>query len=201
MTITDRLGGARTVLLEEPSMGGGREVCTSLLTDGVGTPNVLFVSFTRQPGACVDQLEETEASDVGVVMVGESGTADHDHADVRSVGDAATADRADVAVETVPTPSDLTGLGIEIGPFLSEWDVPVTVCFDSVTAMLQYVDFETACEFLHAITGQVHAAGARAHFHVDPGAHDEQAIAGITALFEASVSVEDTDVSTREVIR
>jgi len=166
-------------------MGGGREVCTSLLTDGVGTPNVLFVSFTRQPGACVDQLEETEASDVGVVMVGESGTAD----------------RADVAVETVPTPSDLTGLGIEIGPFLSEWDVPVTVCFDSVTAMLQYVDFETACEFLHAITGQVHAAGARAHFHVDPGAHDEQAIAGITALFEASVSVEDTDVSTREVIR
>ena len=100
------------------------------------------------------------------------------------------------------TPSDLTGLGVAISEVLSEWDDPVLVCFDSLTSMLQYVDSDTAYEFLHAVTGQVHAARARAHFHVDPAAHDETTLAGITSLFDARVSVNDrTTVRTRDIIR
>ena len=185
--ITNRLDGAATVLLEESSMGGDQGVCTTLLADPAA-PSVLFVTFTRQPAACLSQLEDAEAGvrNVGVTTVGDAGAA---------------GDRDDAVIENVSTPSDLTGLGIEIGQFLSEWDPPVTVCFDSLTSMLQYVDFETAYEFLHAITGQVHAAGARAHFHIDPDAHDEQHVAGITSLFDASVSVdEETRVRTRDVI-
>jgi hypothetical protein len=103
--------------------------------------------------------------------------------------------------ETISSPSDLTGLGIQIGEFLSEWSAPTVLCFDSLTSMLQYVDFETAYEFLHAITGQIHASDARAHFHIDPGAHDQQQIAGITSLFDASVSLEEEPrVRTRDVI-
>jgi hypothetical protein len=67
--------------------------------------------------------------------------------------------------------------------------------------MLQYVDVETAYEFLHAVTGQVHAAGARAHFHVDPSAHDDQKIAAIMSLFDASVSLQDdVEVQTRALL-
>jgi ABC-type nickel/cobalt efflux system permease component RcnA len=67
--------------------------------------------------------------------------------------------------------------------------------------MLQYVDFETAYEFLHAVTGQVHAADARAHFHIDPDAHDRQHVEAITSLFDARVALGDeVRVRTRDVI-
>jgi len=185
--ITAQLDGATNVLLEVPPMGAGRDVCTSLLRDGGAERSVLFVSFTRQPSACIDQLaDESALRNVGVITVGDTPS------DV---------DREGVVIGNVSTASDLTGLGIEIGKFLSEWDAPVLVCFESLTSMLQYVDYETAYEFLHAVTGQVHAAGARAHFHVDPSAHDQQDIAAITSLFDASVSLDgDPEVRTRALL-
>ena len=186
--ITEDLDGAGNVLLAAPSMGGSREVCTSLLTDGVEVPSVLFVSFTRGAAACLDQWDAagTEAGDLAII----------------TVGDGAGVDREGVHTETVQTPSDLTGLGIQISQPLAEWDPPIVVCFDSLTSMLQYVDFETAYEFLHAITGQLHAADARAHFHVDPEAHEDRQIEGLTSLFDARVDLTGGDpvVRTREVI-
>ena len=183
--ITAQLDGATNVLLKVPPLDEGRDICTSLLGDG--ERSVLFVSFTRQAAACVDQV----ADDPGIRTVG-----------VITVGDTSAAvDYEGVVTENVSSASDLTGLGIQIGKFLSEWDDPVFVCFESLTAMLQYVDYETAYEFLHAVTGQVHAAGARAHFHVDPSAHDDQKIAAIVSLFDASVSLQDdVEVQTRALL-
>ncbi len=185
--ITTQLDGATNVLLKIPPLDDGREVCTSLLGDDDTAPNVLFVSFTRQASACVDQVDDDpEIQNIGVVTVGDA---------------SAAVDRSDVVTESVSTASDLTGLGIQIGQFLSEWDDPVLICFESLTSMLQYVDYETAYEFLHAITGQVHAAGARAHFHIDPTAHDDKDIAGIASLFDASVSLDGgVAVQTRELL-
>jgi len=152
--ITAQLDGATNVLLEVPPLDEGRGVCTSLLSSDGAEPNVLFVSFTRQASACVDQVADRPGvRNIGVITVGDA---------------PAGVDREGVVTESVSSASDLTGLGIQIGKFLSEWDEPVFVCFESLTSMLQYVDYETAYEFLHAVTGQVHAAGARVHFHVDP---------------------------------
>jgi hypothetical protein len=64
--------------------------------------------------------------------------------------------------------------------------------------MLQYVELETAYEFLHAITGQLYAADARAHFHVDPSAHDSQTVDSITSLFDAVVELDDGDPTVRK---
>jgi hypothetical protein len=186
--VTEQLDGATNILLEMPPMGGGRDVCTSLLAATVDTPSVLYVSFTQQASACIEKWDAggESAANLGVITVGDS---------------SAAVDREDVVTESISSANDLTGLGIQIGQFLSEWDAPVAVCFDSLTSMLQYVDFETAYEFLHAITGQIHAAGARAHFHIDPNAHDEKQVAGITSLVDARVSLgEETRVRTRDVI-
>ena len=185
--IPTELDGATNILLEEPSIGGGRDVCTSLLVDEASEPNVLFVAFTRQASACVAQLDGESVDNVGVITVGDASAAVEDDA---------------VVTESVSTPSDLTGLGISIGQFLSEFDDRVLVCFDSLTSMLQYVDVQTAYEFLHAITGQIHAAGARAHFHIDPDAHSEQDVAAIASLFDARVALGDgePEVQTRELL-
>jgi hypothetical protein len=186
----DDLRGATNVLLRAPSMGGTRDVCTSLLTDDLeGPPNVLWVTFTRSPDACLEQWDAAgqDAATLGVIAVGESGV---------------SLDRDDVDVETVGTASDLTGVGIAIGQFISDADGPTVVCFDSLTAMLQYVDLETAYEFLHTITGQLYTAGARAHFHMDPEAHQDDVVDAITSLLDASVdlSSEDPIVRTRSLL-
>jgi hypothetical protein len=184
--ITRQLDGATNVLLEEPPMAQGRDACSALLLDQYTAPNVLFVTYTRQPADCLDQLGDDEVGTVGVITVGDS---------------SATVERDDVVTENISTASDLTGLGIGIGQFLSEWESPTAVCFDSLTSMLQYVKFKTAYEFLHAITGQIHAADARAHFHIDPNAHDAKQVAGITSLFDARVSLQDDDVRTRDILK
>jgi hypothetical protein len=186
--ILTQLDGATNVLLAEPPLGTGREACTSLLIGDGSEQSVVFVSYTRQASACVEQLAEADSiADLGVITVGDASAAVEDDS---------------VVTESVSTPSDLTGLGIEIGQFLSEFDAPVTICFDSLTSMLQYVDVQTAYEFLHAITGQVHAAGARAHFHIDPSAHSEEDVAGLASLFDARVTLEDDghEVQTRSLL-
>ena len=185
--VIEALAGVTNVLLAAPSMGGSREVCSRLLTGDLDQPNVLFVSYTRGPADCVDQWAGTgAAATLAGITVGDT---------------AAELDREDVETASVSTPSDLTGLGIEIGRVLSAWEGPTAVCFDSVTTMLQYVDFETAYEFLHTVTGQFHAADARAHFHIDPQAHETTTIDGITSLFDARVDAgEDLTVRTRDVV-
>ena len=182
-----KLEDTTNILLEEPPLGEGRDVCTSLLVGDVAEANVLFVSFTRAASDCVAQLDDESVDSIGVITVGDSSSAVDDEG---------------VVTDTVSTPSDLTGLGISIGKMLSRWDTPVFVCFESLTSMLQYVDIQTAYEFLHAITGQIHAAGARAHFHIDPSAHDSKDVAGILSLFDAKVTLTDGDreIKTRSLL-
>ncbi|MEF8821905.1 MAG: hypothetical protein V5A52_06480 [Halovenus sp.] len=182
-----KLEDTTNVLLEEPPLGEGRDVCTSLLVGDVAEPTALFVSFTRSASDCVAQLDDEAVENIGVITVGDSSS---------SVDD----DR--VVTDTVSTPSDLTGLGISIGKMLSRWDAPVFVCFESLTSMLQYVEIQTAYEFLHAITGQIHAAGARAHFHIDPSAHDSKDVAGIASLFDGKVTLDgdDREIKTRSLL-
>jgi len=187
MDLHAELGDARNVLLSAPAMAGDeRTVCTDLLLGGdAAETSVLWVTFRRDPGACIEQW--TGATDDPPR-----------HGAVIAVGDAGDVDVEWATVESVNSPSDLTGLGIDIGEFLSAWDGNVVVCFDSLTAMLQYVELETAYEFLHAITGQLYAADARAHFHIDPSAHDERTVDSITSLFDAVVELGDGDPTVRK---
>lgn len=173
------IGEARNVLLCAPSLSGDEQgACTDLLLAGdPTTTSVLWVTFRRDARACVDQWAahtDDPPRDAAVIAVGDTGEA---------------VDVEWATVETVSSASDLTGLGIEIGEFLSDWDGDLVVCFDSLTAMLQYVDLQTAYEFLHAVTGQLYAAGARAHFHIDPTAHDDQTVDSLASLFDAVVTL------------
>lgn len=84
-------------------------------------------------------------------------------------------------VHDVESPQDLTGLGITIGERLSELsgDEPV-VSFDSLTAMLQHVDLRRAFRFLHVLTNRIRSLEGVGHYHIDPGAHDDQTLATLS---------------------
>ncbi len=167
-----------TVLLEEPPLGGSTDACRRLLFDRPDA-SALYVSYTDDPAAYARRADAM--SKLAVITVGE---------------DPRTAPEG-VHHEHVSTPSDLTGLSIAIDESLAALDPPIRICFDSVTAMLQYVEFATAYEFLHVIASQIQQSGARVHFHVDPQAHDEQSLAALTSLVEARVSAAEGTVQSR----
>jgi hypothetical protein len=187
------LDGASSILFLTASLADGTDdTCINLLdpSDPAAT-NVLWVTFTGLPqdrlGAWIERAGG-RPSTAHVITVGETaGTPDSD------------GPRPD-SMERVGTPSDLTGISIRVSEALSEWsdaDAKSVVCFDSITALLQYVDVETAYEFLHVLTGRMHAFGATGHFHFDPGAHSDMIVARIQTLFDAMVEREDGEPTVR----
>jgi hypothetical protein len=107
---------------------------------------------------------------------------------------------AEQAVEALSSPGDLTGLGIKLSEVLKEWDRNdnrTVVCFDSLTALLQYADLQTIYKFLHVLTGRFDAADVTAHFHLDPDACDQQTVSTLTSLFDTVVELDDGEWSVR----
>ncbi len=152
---------------------------------------MLWISYTKSPDA---QLRRWRAhadgfpSNLGIVSVGESSRSS------ASMRGGSGSSVAGGPIETVANPNDLTGLGIRVNEYLHQWSAnggDTAVCFDSLTAMLQYVQLNTAYEFLHIVTGRFYAVDAVAHFHMDPGAHDDRTIETIASLCDAVVELDD----------
>ena len=84
-------------------------------------------------------------------------------------------------------PQDLTGLCMKWQDALQEarGRGSLFVAFDSVTALLQYVDLTVAYRFLHTLVTGVHRVGARAQFYLDPKAHDDRTVSTVQGLFDS----------------
>lgn len=193
--VEDGLDGVSNTLLLASSFAGDEEgACIDLLRpDADDKQNVLLVSYTKSPDAQLRRWRahaEQRPANLGIVSVEDS---TRSAAAASAGGDATGPEGREGPIETVSNPNDLTGLGIRITEFLDRWDddQPMVVCFDSLTALLQYVDLETAYEFLHIITGRLAAIGARSHFHMDPGAHDDRTVESVVSLMDAVVEVDD----------
>jgi len=174
--------------------------CLDLFTpEPPGDARVLVVSYTKPADRWLAEWREhvgVPPADVAVVSVGgasRSATAQQ--------GGAGTGAGAAQPVEVVESPEDLTGLGIALGQQLSTWagasDDPIVVCFDSTTALLQYADLQRTFRFLHVLAGRVAGQGAQVHYHLDPTAVDDRAVAALTSLFDASVRYDDGDRAVR----
>ena len=182
-SLRETIGAARTTLVCAPSMGT-ESGCPELLSAADDDSTVLWVTYTHPPSACVEAYREAYDTDADLSVI--------------AVGDMATESAPDaVTVEAVSTPDDLTGLGITLSQMLSAHD-DVVVCFDSLTVLLQYVDRETAYEFLNAVTGHLYATDATAHFHLDPSALDTETIDALASLFDAVAEREDGEWSVRK---
>jgi hypothetical protein len=180
---TDRVAGVTTTLLCSPSMEtDGGDCCPALLAAGAEVDReVLWVTYTRSPEECVQSVPD-DLPVRGVLTVG-----DAPHWETTLDG---------VDVDVVATPEDNTALGIKLSRFLSGTD-GLVVCFDSVTAMCQYVEPQTAYGFLHTIMVQLYDAGATAHFHIDPVAHEESTVDLFASLCDAVVDASGDEATVR----
>lgn len=195
-SLAAQLGDANNVLVQAPAMGDeDAEACGSLLS--VVPPDrsdVLCVTFNQPPDARLEHWGTyggpTDAANLGFVVVGEG---------VRSAAaDTAftprpTPDALGPTVVSVSNPGDLTGIGIELGRFLSDWaadDNQLLLCFHTLTTLLQYAELQTAYQFVHVLTGRVRSSGGLSHFHLDPTAHDQRTRNALAGLFDAVVERE-----------
>lgn len=196
--LSERLGGVSNVLLSAPTFSPD-ETPTCAAAMNVADPselNALAITYKRDPDRWLaDFLAHfgDEPERLQIISVSEAG---------ESVGNAGESVVDEQHVETIQSPQDLTGLGIHVSEYLrrveeTKWDSGATntvICFDSITALLQYVDAQRAFRFFHIVTARVSAVEATAHYHIHPDALDEQTVNTLQTLFDALVKIGDDGV-------
>lgn len=170
-------------------MGDESRACLELLTLAPAAEvYALSILFTQSPGDHLNAWQHHVGS-----LPARSHIVSVD-ADTQS--SATEHDMGDLAVERVPSPQNLTRLGVEITDCLDEWteagpDRQITVCFQSISTLLQYVDIDQVFKFLDVLSERCRATGAISHYHLDPQAHDDQTIERLSRLFDASLEYVD----------
>lgn len=179
---------ARAVLVLDDGQSGPATESDGQADPRVGSRPLIVVGFTRgdweRTADCVGR--ERDVSFVDATPSGATG----------EVPDRLT-------VESVASPTDLTGVGIA----LEECCERVTpadgspVCWiPSLTALLQYVDAQRGYRFCNAVVNRLAGANGSSYFEIQPDAHDEQTVATFESLVDMVVdqSSEETTVRRRQ---
>ncbi|WP_435196096.1 DUF7504 family protein [Natronomonas sp. EA1] len=176
--VRDRLEGSLNVLVYSSGMdtGASQAYLEELVPDE--PLRVLGVNYLRRPEEWLEQWRThvPNAEEFAFVAVSDG-----------------PAPEVDVPA-FARNPNDLTGLGITLGEQLGDWsggNVTPFLDFHSLTAALQYVDFQRVYRFVHVMTARSAALDALSYYHIDPEAHDEQTVATLTSLFDAAVRYDD----------
>jgi hypothetical protein len=176
--------GTNVIVLAPSLSDEKRKTCLDLQrTDAPGQLDVLRVSYSSAPAELVEQWRDHHGElpgRMGIVIVGDQpGQYPSDQEFPENV------------FVTTANPNDITGLGMRLNNYLNDHDedAQLVVCVDSVTEMLQFAELQPVFKFLHMFAGQLRDADAFGHFHLDPGAHDDQTISRLKPLFDDAVDL------------
>ncbi|MFB6179602.1 MAG: hypothetical protein ABEI77_07765 [Halorientalis sp.] len=177
------------VLLLAPSIGGAeRDACLDMLCqhrfETTRVVHVLYMESAVERYTQIERYCHHHPAESAVIAVGSGGV----------VGQRGPEPPGEYFVETVTDAADLTGLGMALNQCLTEWDesgAELALCFDSLSILLQYAEFERVFRFLHMLAGKLSEVDATGHFHLDPAAHDESEIARLTPIFDCVLAVEE----------
>jgi hypothetical protein len=159
----------------------------SLLGESPFQTELLVISYRDGPDSWLADWKRHVGqlpADLGFIHVGEA-----TRSAVASSSETAT-QSLDGFVAGVGNPADLTGIGIQMSKYLERWaetDNNIIVYFDSLTALLQFVDLDDAFQFLHVFSGRVKSVAGQAYYRLDPEAHDKQTIATLQNLMTDSI--------------
>ncbi|WP_226482416.1 DUF7504 family protein [Natrinema amylolyticum] len=158
--------------------------CEELCRDGGGTAH-LTVTFADEEPDPPDA--ETVDGKHGLLTVG-SGPTD----DTESVPDFTDP----VATDSVADPTDLSEIGVAISRFCKQWAEAgddITVCFDSLDALLRHASPDDVFQFAHVLTNRLSSVGAHTHCHFDPTRHEDRVVSTFGSIFDAVVADPDDD--------
>lgn len=190
-SIDDAVGGIGegTSLLvtgNAPSYSFSHETISESIESDEGT---VYVTTERSAREVLEEYEDYDTSRFGVVdCVSES----------QGLEDTERKEK----VRFTASPSDMTGIGIEVSDLLEEfWEnrgiERNRVCLESVSTLLMYSNLETVFRFLHVFTGRVRSIDGLGLFFIEPGMHDEKEFSTLRQLFDGRVEIKEDDGSTQ----
>lgn len=181
--VASRAEGASTALVLRPQTAVLSDVeCKGAVVGESAGVELLGVSFSQPPAVWYDEWSEAlgNAPEAAAVITTPELTGGN-------LGD------RDIDVETVASPSNLTGVGVKSTPYLSQWDDALTVV-ESLTVPLRYTDTQSVYKFVHVLTSRLQATDAAGQFYLDPAVEDERTVELFKTLFDAVVECEvDSD--------
>lgn len=160
--------------------------CGDLLDeDPSGAPTAeLRVSFSAADvGPRVSAGDDRRPERKGLITVGD---------ETRSTSPEGGPDfSAPVATDAVDDPGNLREIGLSVSRFCERWDdARITVCFDSLGDLLAHANDDAAFRFTTLLNKRLDAAGATAHFHLDPDAHEDSVVNTFGSIFDDVVRPE-----------
>jgi hypothetical protein len=184
-----QLDQSSNVLLLAPLTPTGNRACLELLasTTQPNEANVTAVTYTPPPETWISDWR-TNVGDLPAELA-------FIHANTVETDDGAAATEVppDVSVARVD-PNQPMDIIAPLSEQLTRWDDngnQTLVSVQTLTVLLEYVDFDTAFRYLHILTHRVQAADAIGFYHMDPDIHDEETINTLKTLFDAVVKVSD----------
>ncbi|UPV99728.1 helix-turn-helix domain-containing protein [Halorussus gelatinilyticus] len=177
------------VLLLAPLTPTGNRACLELLastTDPSGA-NVAAVTYTPPPETWISDWE-TNVGDLPAELA-----FIHANTVETNEGPGGTEVPPNVSVARVD-PNQPMDIIAPLSEQLTRWEGngnQTLVSVQTLTVLLEYVDFDTAFRYLHILTHRVQAADAIGFYHMDPDIHDEETINTLKTLFDAVVEVSD----------
>lgn len=195
LTLDQReLDDAANVLLVAPEVGRSVESLFAdlLVSRGTAPDHVVGVTTSKHPTDFLGRWREAfPAGDVSFSFVSTNGAARSVAADA---GGASASLNVDVTHLEDLLP--LSSFGIAISDELGAAERgDAVLCFHSLTNVLEYVDPETAFQFLHVVLSRVRTSGASGFYHIDSRAHDQRTIVQLSTLFDLVVEFDEPGLS------
>lgn len=181
------IDGGENILLCSPDQYLGREVAYDILEEGHRRGDGTVVITTTDPAP--DVLDDLESS--------------FDVYDRDRVGVVDTVSKQK-GVEKIPgesvgyvaSPQEFTGIGIQTGAVLEHLQKDTEqprVMVDSVTKLAQFADDDKLYRFLHVFANRIQQVDGVGVFLLDPTAVSDKLAHLLMTLFDAKVSVEQSD--------
>ena len=107
---------------------------------------------------------------------------------------------ADVPVEQIGSPGDLTGISLEFAKLARRFEQAgaggrIRVGLTSISTLLMYAEIQTVFRFLHVVTSRIQSTGLFGVFALDPGIPDDQTVNTVRAVFDAEARVDGETVT------
>jgi len=186
--IEEDIQGASNVLVLAPLTPDGNrahmELVASMRPENL---SLATVTYTQPPGQWLgDWQRSVGAAPQEVRFIHASGMAQSETYDEQT---------PDYVTTEVVDPTDPMEIIVPLSSRLKEWtdgETQPVVSVQTLTVLLEYVDFDTAFRYLHILTHRIQAAGAVGYFQMDPDIHDPETTNTLKTLFDVVVEVSDS---------
>jgi uncharacterized membrane protein len=185
--IEEDLQGASNVLVLAPLTPDGNRAHMELVAS-THPENVSLaaVTYTQPPGQWLDDWQRSVGKLTREVRF--------IHANGMAQSETYNEQIPDTVTTDVVDPTDPMEIIVPLSNQLKEWtdgETQPVVSVQTLTVLLEYVDFDTAFRYLHILTHRIQAAGGIAYFQMDPDIHDPETTNTLKTLFDVVVEISD----------